>query len=73
MRIFSWFDQRGFKEYHIPLHVTRMVCLTGSARHEQAGRMIIFSHQFSPKGRVRGFHLLRYYGLTIIHYGFALK
>jgi hypothetical protein len=23
-------------------------------------RMIIFSHQFSPKGRAGGFHLMRY-------------
>ncbi len=35
--------------------------------------MIFFSHQFSPKGRAEGSHLLRYYGLAIVHYGFALK
>jgi hypothetical protein len=43
-------DNSGYIQNHLATHFTQMIYWM----------MIIVSHQFSPQGRVGGFHLLRY-------------
>ncbi len=50
MRIFKVFDCGGFEQNQIITHFNRVVTSDED----------LFSHQFSPKGRAGGLHMLRY-------------
>ena len=50
MRIFIILNWIGFKQNHSIILFTQMVYPPATARHERAGRMMIFFfHQFSPQ------------------------